>query len=51
MAGVFESLIGVTAVRRDLGERGVLRLTGGDRVRFLNGMLTNDVAKLAAGEL
>ena len=51
MTGVFESLIGVTAARRDLGERGVLRLTGGDRVRFLNGMLTNDVAKLGAGEL
>src|SRR5712675_1794978 len=28
---------------------GVLRLRGKDRVRFLNAMVTNDVAKLAAG--
>lgn len=34
---------------RDLSDHGVIRATGPDRVRFLNGMLTNDVAKLPAG--
>jgi folate-binding protein YgfZ len=29
--------------------RGLLRVTGADRVSFLQGMLTNDVAKLAGG--
>lgn len=29
---------------------GVLRLTGKDRVRFLNAMVTNDVARLATGQ-
>ena len=33
----------------DLSNVGVLRLRGADRVRFLNAMVTNDVAKLAAG--
>jgi folate-binding protein YgfZ len=33
----------------DLPHAGVLRLSGADRVRFLNAMVTNDVAKLAAG--
>ena len=32
-----------------LGARGLLVVEGGDRVRWLNGMLTNDVARLAAG--
>ena len=31
-----------------LPERGVLQVTGGDRVRWLDGMLTNDVRSLAA---
>jgi len=31
-----------------LPERGVLEVTGGDRVRWLDGMLTNDVRSLAA---
>jgi folate-binding protein YgfZ len=30
--------------------RGLLRVTGADRVSFLQGMLSNDVAKLQAGE-
>jgi folate-binding protein YgfZ len=34
----------------DLSHWGVLRLTGSDRVRFLNAMVTNDVASLAAGQ-
>ena len=33
----------------DLSHAGVLRLTGSDRVRFLNAMVTNDVAALATG--
>ena len=32
-----------------LPERGVLEVTGADRVRWLDGMLTNDVRSLAAG--
>ena len=33
----------------DLPEVGVLRLRGADRVRFLNAMVSNDVAKLGVG--
>src|SRR5215471_5660319 len=33
----------------DLGFRTIVRATGADRVGFLQGMLTNDVASLAAG--
>jgi folate-binding protein YgfZ len=33
----------------DVPNVGVLRLRGADRVRFLNAMVTNDVAKLTAG--
>ncbi len=33
----------------DLPHVGILRLRGGDRVRFLNAMVTNDVAGLARG--
>ena len=33
----------------DLGFRAMLTLTGGDRVRWLNGMVTNNVRDLAAG--
>jgi len=33
----------------DLTPAGILRLRGKDRVRFLNAMVTNDVAKLATG--
>ncbi|HET6347979.1 MAG TPA: glycine cleavage T C-terminal barrel domain-containing protein [Candidatus Krumholzibacteria bacterium] len=35
----------------DLATAGVLRLTGKDRVRFLNAMITNDVAALATGHM
>src|SRR5438309_1336612 len=34
---------------RDLSSNGKLRLTGKDRVRFVNGLFTNDVAKLVPG--
>ena len=42
------------AVRRaaglfPLGDRGLLRVSGGDRRRWLDGMLSNDVASLAPG--
>ncbi len=50
MAELFETLTGVTAAYHDLGDRGSLKLTGGERVRFLNGMLSNDVSTLAPGE-
>ena len=33
----------------DLGNRGKITLTGGDRVRWLNGMVTNNVRDLAVG--
>lgn len=33
----------------DLGSRAYFRLTGSDRVRWLNGMITNNVRDLAAG--
>lgn len=44
----------VLAVRRGAGlfrlaDRGLLRVEGGDRVRWLDGMLSNDVANLAPG--
>jgi len=34
----------------DLGFRSKLSLTGGDRVRWLNGMVTNNIRDLAAGQ-
>jgi folate-binding protein YgfZ len=33
----------------DLGDRGIVAATGADRVTFLQGMLTNDVARLGPG--
>ena len=39
----------MSTLLRDLSTHARLRLTGVDRVRFLNGLFTNDVAKLAAG--
>src|ERR1700737_1397712 len=33
----------------DLGSRAKISLTGGDRVRWLNGMVTNNVRDLARG--
>ena len=43
-----------SAVRRSSGwfrlrERALLEVSGGDRVRWLNGMLSNDVAQLESG--
>ncbi|HTO07205.1 MAG TPA: glycine cleavage T C-terminal barrel domain-containing protein [Myxococcota bacterium] len=45
----FEAITGTRAAFRRLPGRGLVRATGADRVRFLNGMLTADVAKLPAG--
>jgi folate-binding Fe-S cluster repair protein YgfZ len=50
VASAFETVTGGRAALRDLSDRGLVRVTGADRVRFLNGMLSNDVAKLAAGD-
>jgi len=50
MADRFEGVTGTRAAVRPLPGRGLLRATGADRVRFLNGMLTADVAALRAGQ-
>ena len=50
MTSVFETVTGQRAALCELSDRGLLRVTGADRVRFLNGMLSNDVAKLGDGE-
>jgi len=50
MADRFAAVTGTSAAVRALPGRGLLRATGADRVRFLNGMLTADVASLAAGQ-
>ncbi len=50
MAELFEAIAGARAALRELPGRGLIRATGADRVRFLNGMLTADVAKLGTGE-
>ena len=50
MAEFFETVVGARTALRRLPGRGLLRVTGADRVRFLNGMLTADVAKLASGQ-
>jgi folate-binding protein YgfZ len=49
MADLFESVTGARAALRELSGRGLIRATGADRVRFLNGMLSADVAALATG--
>ena len=49
MSDLFESVTGVRAALRELPGRGLIRVTGADRVRFLNGMLTADVAALQPG--
>jgi len=51
VAEIFEAVTGARAALRRLPGRGLVRTTGADRVRFLNGMLTADVAKLAPGGL
>ncbi len=40
-----------SAALMDLPQRGVLRVTGADRVDFLNRMLTNELKGLAAGQV
>ncbi len=45
----FVEICGAPAGRRDAVARGALRVTGSDRVRFLDGMLTNEVASLSPG--
>ena len=50
MASLFETVTGQRTALRDLTDRGLVRVTGADRVRFLNGMLTNDIAALAPGD-
>jgi folate-binding protein YgfZ len=50
MAEPFQAITGHAATARELVGRGFVRVTGEDRVRFLNGMLTNDVAALGAGQ-
>jgi folate-binding protein YgfZ len=47
----FERLTGARAGVVDRSDRGVLRASGADRVRFLNGMLSNDIARLAAARV
>ncbi|MEE9280026.1 MAG: glycine cleavage T C-terminal barrel domain-containing protein [Myxococcota bacterium] len=49
MAEVFEQVTGFPAAIRELGARGLIRVTGGDRIHFLNGMLTSEVESLEAG--
>jgi folate-binding protein YgfZ len=49
MHELFRALFGGPAAWRDLPGRGLLRVTGGDRVRFLNGMLSADIAALREG--
>ena len=48
---LFVRVTGAGAARLEASDRGLVRVTGADRVRFLNGMVTNDVAHLAPGEL
>src|SRR4029434_2104081 len=50
VASPFESVTGQRAAVRDLSDRGLLRASGADHVRFLNGMLANDIAALAPGD-
>jgi len=45
---LFARVVGASAACLPL-ERSAFRVRGGDRVRFLNGMLSNDVAKLPSG--
>lgn len=44
----FEALVSSCGIY-DLGSRAQIKLTGGDRVRWLNGMVTNNVRDLAVG--
>lgn len=44
-----EQISGARAVVYDIGARSLVRATGADRVRFLQGMLSNDVGALGPG--
>ncbi len=46
----FAELTGSPSLYRRQPDRGILRATGSDRTRFLNGMLSNDVASLETGQ-
>jgi folate-binding protein YgfZ len=46
--GEFQALVSSCGVY-DLGSRAKISLTGGDRVRWLNGMVTNNIRDLATG--
>jgi len=49
LASQFAALVSGCAVY-DLSSRGHIVLTGGDRVRWLNGMVTNNIRDLAVGQ-
>jgi folate-binding protein YgfZ len=51
MSDLFFRITGERAAWLDLSERGLVRLTGPDRVRFLDGMVTNSVSTLSTGDL
>ncbi len=50
MTSLFETVTGSRAGLRDLSARGLVRATGADRARFLNGMLAADVGRLQPGQ-
>jgi folate-binding protein YgfZ len=50
MIELFERVTGARAGWLDHSDRGLVRATGGDRVRFLNGMVSNDVEGLGPGD-
>ena len=49
MSASFESVVGASAAWRALPGSQLIRVTGSDRVRFLDGMLSVDVGALATG--
>ena len=50
MPELFHQIVGHDTAFSDHSDRGLVRATGSDRVRFLNGMISNDVAILAPGQ-
>jgi len=51
MSESLPELVGADVARLDLGARSRLRVRGGDRVRFLAGMLSNAIEDQAVGVL
>ena len=49
MRAEFQALVSASGVY-DLSARAKISLTGGDRVRWLNGMVTNNIRDLAPGQ-